>query len=228
MLLPHGYEGQGPEHSSARLERYLQLAAENNWTVANLSSAAQYFHILRRQAKMLEKEEIRPLVIMSPKSMLRNQVMASTPEEFSNENFQTFMETKTLGQNPKAVERIVFASGKLAVELRDKVASEADMDWLQIISLEQLYPFPFKGIQEALKKYTKLKEIVWVQEEPKNMGAWTFVEPRLNAAAPKGLSVSYIGRKRRSSPAEGDAIAHKIEQNRIITAAITRNLEGEK
>lgn len=228
MLLPHGYEGQGPEHSSARLERYLQLAAENNWTVANLSSAAQYFHLLRRQAKMLLKDEIRPLVLMSPKSMLRNQVMASTPEEFSNERFQLFMETKTLGQKPKSVERIVLASGKLAVELRDKISNESDTDWLQFISLEQLYPFPFTGIQEALAKYPNLKEIVWVQEEPKNMGAWTFVEPRLNAAAPKGLTVSYIGRKRRSSPSEGDAIAHKLEQNRIITQAITRNLEGEK
>ena len=101
MLLPHGFEGQGPEHSSARLERFLQLAAENNWTVANLSSAAQYFHILRRQAKMLEKDEIRPLVLMSPKSMLRNQVMASEPAEFNNERFQTFIETKNLGQKPE-------------------------------------------------------------------------------------------------------------------------------
>jgi 2-oxoglutarate dehydrogenase E1 component len=228
MLLPHGYEGQGPEHSSARLERYLQLAAENNWTVANLSSAAQYFHILRRQAMTLEKEEVRPLVIMSPKSMLRNQVMASTPEEFSNGEFQPFIETKALGKKPKSVERIVFVTGKLAVELRDKVASEADTDWLQIISLEEIYPFPFKRIQEVLKKYSNLKDIVWVQEEPKNMGAWTFVEPRLNAAAPKDLTVSYIGRKRRSSPSEGDPLVHKHEQNRIMTQAITRIIEGEK
>lgn len=228
MLLPHGSEGQGPEHSSARLERYLQLAAENNWTVANLSSAAQYFHILRRQAKVLHNEEIRPLVLMSPKSMLRNKSMASLPEEFSTKKFQTFIETESLGQNPKSVERIVFASGKLVVELREQVAEKEDTDWLQIISLEQLYPFPFKEIQEALKKYTNLKEIVWVQEEPKNMGAWTFAEPRINAAAPKGLSISYIGRKRRSSPAEGDVVAHKLEQNRIITQAITRTLEGDK
>ena len=228
MLLPHGFEGQGPEHSSARLERYLQLAAENNWTVANLSSAAQYFHILRRQAKMLETEETRPLVMMSPKSMLRNQLMASKPEEFSNDRFQTFMETRELGQNPKTVERIVFVSGKLAIELRDKVVSEGNSDWIQIISIEQLYPFPFKGIQEALNKYPNLKEMIWVQEEPKNMGAWTFVEPRLQAAAPKGITVSYIGRKRRSSPSEGDAIAHKLEQNRIMTQAITRNPEEDK
>lgn len=124
MLLPHGYEGQGPEHSSARLERFLQLAAENNWTVANLSSAAQYFHILRRQAKILEQEQVRPLVIMTPKSMLRNQVMASTAEEFSVGSFESFVETKALGKKPKAVERIVFATGKLVVELREKAAAE--------------------------------------------------------------------------------------------------------
>jgi 2-oxoglutarate dehydrogenase E1 component len=177
---------------------------------------------------MLEKDEIRPLVLMSPKSMLRNQVMASTPEEFSNERFETFIETKTLGQKPKAVERIVFATGKLAVELRDKVASQEDNEWIQIISIEQLYPLPFQRIQEALKKYPNVKEFIWAQEEPKNMGAWSFIEPRLNAIVPNGHSVSYVGRKRRSSPSEGDAIAHKLEQNRIITTAITRNLEGEK
>ncbi|WP_141993740.1 2-oxoglutarate dehydrogenase E1 component [Peribacillus simplex] len=228
MLLPHGYEGQGPEHSSARLERFLQLAAENNWTVANLSSAAQYFHILRRQAKILDQEQVRPLVIMTPKSMLRNQVMASTAGEFSEGSFESFVETKALGKKPKSVERIVFASGKLAVELREKAATEKNTDWLQIISIEEIYPFPFTGVQEALKKYTNLKEIFWAQEEPKNMGAWTFVEPRLNAAAPGNLSVTYIGRKRRSSPAEGDPLVHKNEQQRIMTQAITRNNEGEK
>ena len=197
MLLPHGFEGQGPEHSSARLERFLQLAAENNWTVANLSSAAQYFHILRRQAKMLEKDEIRPLVLMSPKSMLRNQVMASEPAEFNNERFQTFIETKNLGQKPEKVERIVFATGKLAVELRDKVSSETDNDWIQIISIEQLYPLPFKRIQEALEKYTNVKEFIWAQEEPKNMGAWSYIEPRLNALAPKGLKCILCWKKKK-------------------------------
>ncbi|WP_110927849.1 2-oxoglutarate dehydrogenase E1 component [Bacillus massiliglaciei] len=229
MLLPHGYEGQGPEHSSARFERFLQLAAENNWTVANLSSAAQYFHILRRQAKILEMEEVRPLVIMTPKSMLRNQVMASSPKEFSEGSFRTFIETETMAKDKKKVERIVLATGKLAVELRDKAAAEENNEWLQIISLEELYPFPFEDIKEAFQKYSNVKEIVWVQEEPKNMGAWTFVEPRLNAAAPKGISkVGYIGRKRRSSPAEGDPLVHKKEQQRIITEALTRSNGGEK
>ena len=142
--------------------------------------------------------------------------------------FQTFIETKSLGQKPKAVERIVFASGKLAVELRDKVSSDTDNEWIQIISIEQLYPLPFKRIQEALEKYSNVKEFIWAQEEPKNMGAWTFIEPRLNALLPNGLSVSYVGRKRRSSPSEGDPLAHKLEQNRIMTQAITRNQEGDK
>ena len=117
-------------------------------------------------------------------------------------------------------------SGKLAVELRDKVASEAKSIGLQIISIEEIYPFPFNGVQEALKKYTNLKEIIWAQEEPKNMGAWTFIEPSLNAAAPRESSVSYIGRKRRSSPAEGDPIAINLNNNRIMTQAITRNHRG--
>ncbi|MBA9027665.1 2-oxoglutarate dehydrogenase E1 component [Peribacillus huizhouensis] len=227
MLLPHGYEGQGPEHSSARLERYLQLAGENNWTVANLSSAAQYFHLLRRQAKILEMEQVRPLVIMAPKSMLRNQVMASSLAEFTDGEFQSFIETATLGQNPSAIERIILCTGKIAVEIREKIANESDTDWLQVISLEEIYPFPLKKVKEAFAKYPNLKEIVWLQEEPKNMGAWTFVEPRLYASAPDGVSITYIGRKRRSSPSEGDPLVHKQEQNRIMTESITRTNEGE-
>jgi 2-oxoglutarate dehydrogenase E1 component len=226
MLLPHGYEGQGPEHSSARLERYLSLAAENNWTVANLSSAAQYFHILRRQAKILEMDEVRPLVIMTPKSMLRNQTMASEVSEFSEGEFQTFIETPV--GKPEAVERVVFCTGKIALELREKTASEQGLDWLKIVSIEEIYPFPFKGIQNLLATYPNVKELAWLQEEPKNMGAWSFVEPRLNAAAANGLTVSYIGRKRRSSPAEGDPLAHKKEQQRIMNEAITKTMEGEK
>lgn len=225
MLLPHGYEGQGPEHSSARLERYLSLAAENNWTVANLSSAAQYFHILRRQANILELDEVRPLVIMTPKSMLRNQTMASSISEFSEGEFQPIIETP--GGTPEAVERVVFCTGKIAVELREKTASEKGFEWLKIVSIEELYPFPFKGICNLLGKYPNLKELFWLQEEPKNMGAWSYIEPRINAAAPDGLTVSYIGRKRRSSPAEGDPLAHKMKQQKIMNEAITRTIEGE-
>ncbi|WP_108671503.1 2-oxoglutarate dehydrogenase E1 component [Peribacillus acanthi] len=222
MLLPHGYEGQGPEHSSARLERYLQLAAENNWTVAYLSSAAQYFHILRRQAAVLKMEEVRPLVLMTPKSLLRNNLTASLPEELSEGEFKPFIEEKGFGQNKESVERVVFSTGKMAIDLSEKSTSENETDWVHLVRLEEIYPFPFQEIQDLLHTFPNLKEVAWVQEEPKNMGAWNFVEPRFSAAVPKGVNVSYIGRKRRSSPAEGDPLVHKIEQARILTEAFTR------
>ncbi|RFU66405.1 2-oxoglutarate dehydrogenase E1 component [Peribacillus saganii] len=228
MLLPHGYEGQGPEHSSGRLERYLSLAAENNWTVANLSTAAQYFHILRRQAKVLEMEEVRPLVIMTPKSLLRNPLTSSNPVEFTEGDFKPCIQQPGLGANPEKVERIVFCTGKIAVDLSAQVTGREDLDWLHIIRIEELYPFPYQDIQQLLKQFTNLKEIFWVQEEPKNMGAWTFVEPRLISACNDIVPVIYVGRKRRSSPAEGDPNAHKMKQQQIITKAITRNQEGEK
>ncbi|PLT30675.1 2-oxoglutarate dehydrogenase E1 component [Peribacillus deserti] len=222
MLFPHGYEGQGPEHSSGRLERFLQLAAENNWTVANLSSAAQYFHILRRQAAILTMEEVRPLVIMAPKSLLRNPLTSSSPGEFTDGDFKAYIEEPLLGKNPEAVERIVFTTGKMAIDLSDSLKDKQDMDWLHIIRLEEIYPFPFEEIQNFLTGFKNLKEIFWTQEEPKNMGAWSFVEPRLSTAAPEGVKVDYIGRKRRSSPAEGDPTVHKKEQQRIIDTTLTR------
>ncbi|OCA83420.1 2-oxoglutarate dehydrogenase E1 component [Pradoshia sp. D12] len=222
MLLPHGYEGQGPEHSSARLERYLSLAAENNWTVANLSSAAQYFHILRRQAAILGKEEVRPLVLMTPKSLLRNPTVASTAEELSDGEFKSFIEQPGLGTKKDSVERIVCCTGKMAIDLSQAIEAQENLDWLHIVRIEEIYPFPLKGVQELFASYPNLKEIAWVQEEPKNMGAWNFVEPRLRIAAPEGVKVEYIGRRRRSSPAEGDPTIHKQGQNRIINSALTR------
>lgn len=220
MLLPHGYEGQGPEHSSARLERYLQLAAENNWTVANLSSAAQYFHILRRQAKVLTMDEVRPLVLMTPKSLLRNQNVASLPHELSEGEFKPFFEDpSTEGLNNRDVTRLVISTGKMSIDLYEHSEKLEGQKSIKLVRLEEIYPFPFEEIQEYFKQFKNLKEIVWVQEEPKNMGAWSFVEPRLRAAAPKGKDVRYIGRKRRSSTAEGDPLIHKDEQQRIITEA---------
>lgn len=218
MLLPHGYEGQGPEHSSARLERYLQLAAENNWTVANLSSAAQYFHILRRQAKVLKMEEVRPLVLVTPKSLLRNQFTASLPEALSEGEFKPFFEdssTEELKNN--TITRIVLSTGKMSIDLHEHALSLEENKGIKLVRLEEIYPFPFEDIKAYFKKFKALKEIVWTQEEPKNMGAWSFVEPRLIAAAPEAVKVRYIGRKRRSSTAEGDPLIHKQDQNRIIT-----------
>ncbi|RSD26192.1 2-oxoglutarate dehydrogenase E1 component [Mesobacillus subterraneus] len=222
MLLPHGYEGQGPEHSSGRVERFLTLAAENNWTVANLSSAAQYFHILRRQAAILKQESVRPLVLMTPKSLLRNPLVAADPGQLSEGSFEPIIEQPGLGAEPEKVERVVLCTGKVSIDIADQLAS-AHHDWLHVLRIEEIYPFPLEKLKEILERFPNLKEIVWVQEEPKNMGAWTFVEPRINEAAPKGLEVSYIGRRRRSSPSEGDPNIHKLEQARIVRDALTRN-----
>ncbi|WP_079510296.1 2-oxoglutarate dehydrogenase E1 component [Mesobacillus jeotgali] len=225
MLLPHGYEGQGPEHSSGRVERFLTLAAENNWTVANLSSAAQYFHILRRQAKILKQESVRPLVLMTPKSLLRNPLVAADPSQLSEGSFEPIIEQPGLGANPEQVERIVLCTGKVSIDIAEQL-SGAENDWLHILRIEEIYPFPLEALRELFGRYPNLKEIVWVQEEPKNMGAWTFVEPRINEAAPNGLEVAYIGRRRRSSPAEGDPNTHKLEQARIIRDALTKTNRG--
>jgi len=221
MLLPHGFEGQGPEHSSGRFERFLTLAAENNWTVANLTSAAQYFHILRRQAAILNKESVRPLVLMTPKSLLRNPLVASNPVEFSNGEFQSIITQPGLGAEPEKVERVVLCTGKVAIDLAEKVNPE-EHSWLQILRLEEIYPFPLETLKAQFDQYPNLKEVIWLQEEPKNMGAWTFVEPRINEILQGKIEVSYVGRRRRSSPAEGEPDIHKIEQARIIGEALTR------
>ncbi|MDO7907446.1 2-oxoglutarate dehydrogenase E1 component [Paenibacillus sp. JX-17] len=218
MLLPHGSEGQGPEHTSARLERFLQLAAEDNWIVANLSSAAQYFHLLRRQAALTETEEARPLVLMSPKSLIRNNRVASPASALSSGSFQPVLEQPGLGSKADAVERLVLCSGKMAIDLEEALDKEAGQDtsWLHIVRVEQLYPFPETEIKTILGRYRNLKEIVWVQEEPKNMGAWTYMEPRLRAVAPAGASVGYNGRPERSSPASGYQHVHSQEQQQIV------------
>lgn len=225
MLLPHGYEGQGPEHSSARLERFLILAAENNWTVANLTSSAQYFHILRRQAAILNREEVRPLVIMSPKSLLRNQLVSSNGLELSEGEFKPVIEQPGLGKANEKVTRIVLASGKMAIDLAENLKTIEDQEWFHILRVEEIYPFPKEIIKEIIHRYPNLKEIMWVQEEPKNMGAWNFVLPRLLDIAPKGVNVKYAGRRRRSSPSEGDPNVHKKNQVRIISEALTSKIE---
>lgn len=225
MLLPHGYEGQGPEHSSARMERYLTLAGEKNWTVANLSTAAQYFHILRRQAKMLGTEQVRPMIIMTPKSLLRHPLAASPVEDLADGSFCPIVEQQGLGETPDKVERLVFCSGKMAIDLQEAtMKSEESLDFLHIIRVEEIYPFPVREIRDVISRYPNAKEIVWVQEEPKNMGAWTYIEPRLEAVTSNRLNVRYIGRRRRSSPAEGNPTAHKQEQARIIHDALSRDV----
>ncbi|HWO96532.1 MAG TPA: 2-oxoglutarate dehydrogenase E1 component [Bacillus sp. (in: firmicutes)] len=226
LLLPHGYEGQGPEHSSARLERFLQLAAENNWTVANLTSAAQYFHILRRQAAITGTDYAQPLVIMTPKSLLRHPLTASPSTSLSEGSFQRIIEQPGLGKNPEKVERLILTTGKVAIDLAveiDRVKEKQNLDWVHVVRVEQLYPFPMGEVDAILRRYQNVKEIVWVQEEPKNMGAWHYLAPILYDLSPSNVKVQYIGRPDRSSPAGGEPNVHKKEQERIVTEALSKN-----
>ncbi|MFC4559093.1 2-oxoglutarate dehydrogenase E1 component [Virgibacillus kekensis] len=228
MLLPHGYEGQGPEHSSARLERYLQMAAENNWIVANVTSSAQFFHLIRRQAAMRDQEEARPLVLMTPKSLLRNQKVASAAEEFTDGKFEPLRNQPNLKVSKKNAKRLLIGSGKVMVDIEDAIAnSDEDYSWLRALRLEQIYPFPKKQLEKELKELPNLEEIVWVQEEPKNMGSWNFVDDYLRDALKEGQSLRYVGRPDRSAPAVGEPNVHKTEQNQLIRKAINPSKGGD-
>ena len=220
MLLPHGYEGQGPEHSSARLERYLQLAAEDNLRVCNVTTAAQYFHLLRRQAALLV-EDRRPLIVMSPKSLLRHPMAASPIEDLATGTFQPVLDDAQR-PNGAAVTRLLLCSGKVVVEL-EAAEERAAADWIAIARIEQLAPFQNTAIAAVLARYPNLEEIVWVQEEPRNMGAWSYVEPRLRdliGQLGRDLPLRYVGRPERASPAEGFADRHAAEHARIVSTAL--------
>jgi 2-oxoglutarate dehydrogenase E1 component len=220
MLLPHGFEGQGPEHSSARLERYLQLCAEDNMQVANCTTPANYFHILRRQ---MRRDFRKPLILMTPKSLLRHKLAVSNIADFTGEShFRRILSDL----NPPAAgetKRLVLCSGKLAYELieaRDKAGDRTT----EIIRAEQLYPFPSEPLVDRLKAMPKLETVVWAQEEPKNNGAWTFAEPLLECcldqAGFKGLRPQYAGRDAGASPATGLAKRHVAQQAALIAAAL--------
>ncbi|MBN6187243.1 2-oxoglutarate dehydrogenase E1 component [Aneurinibacillus sp. BA2021] len=219
LLLPHGYEGQGPEHSSARLERFLQLSAEKNWTVANLSSAAQYFHMLRWQASRLGKGTTRPLVIMTPKSLLRNPRASSSLAALSEGSFMRIIEQPGLEDHTATAERLILCSGKVSIDLEAEWEAKGVNDKrIHIVRVEQLYPFPKKEVADVINRCEKLQEIVWLQEEPKNMGAWGYVEPILRDITK--IPIRYAGRPRHSSPAEGSPDMHKMEQQRILNEAL--------
>ncbi|CAN5522900.1 2-oxoglutarate dehydrogenase E1 component [soil metagenome] len=216
LLLPHGYEGQGPEHSSARLERFLQLSAQDNLRVANCTSSAQYFHLLRRQALRLASDP-RPLALMTPKSLLRNPAAASPVSDFASGNFQPVLDDRLTSLDPKNVTRVVLCSGKVAIDLESSDLREAASK-VAIVRVEQLAPFQRTAIQQVLDRYPNAVEYTWLQEEPRNMGAWTFMEHRLREML-DGREVYYVGRPERASPAEGAAQLHALEQTRIVTAA---------
>lgn len=227
LLLPHGYEGQGPEHSSARLERFLQMAGENNLIVANVTSAAQFFHLLRRQAKMQDKEEARPLVVMSPKSLLRDQRVASEPKEFAEGKFLTLRNQPNLNVSKKNAKRLLLGTGKVMVDIETAIIdSEEKFDWLRALRVEQLYPFPKEQLIEELKQLPNLEEVVWVQEEPQNMGGWLFVLEELRDIVAKGIPIRYIGQPSRASTSVGNSNIHNLIQSKIIEDAINPKKGG--
>ncbi|WP_036216116.1 2-oxoglutarate dehydrogenase E1 component [Lysinibacillus sphaericus] len=219
ILLPHGYEGQGPEHSSSRMERYLQMSAENNWFVANCSNAGNYYHLLRRQAALLGTEGVRPLVVVSPKSLLRHPLAAANAEQLADGSFQEVIEQPGLGTKTDAVERIVLGTGKVMIDLADRVKDGEGFDHLHIVRIEQLYPFPKEQVAGIIAKYPNAKEIVWVQEEPKNQGSWNYALETLYELA-EGKKLRYVGRPAMSSTSEGDADSHKAAQSSLIEEAV--------
>ncbi|HEY2334871.1 MAG TPA: multifunctional oxoglutarate decarboxylase/oxoglutarate dehydrogenase thiamine pyrophosphate-binding subunit/dihydrolipoyllysine-residue succinyltransferase subunit [Solirubrobacterales bacterium] len=217
LLLPHGYEGSGPEHSSARIERFLALAAEGNIRIANPTTAAQYFHLLRRQA-LIRKP--RPLVVFTPKGLLRLDRAAATPQQLIEEHFHFILDDPTAAERREKVERLVLCTGKVYFDMDASERREAAEN-VAIARVELLYPFAREQLTELIASYPNLKEIVWVQEEPRNMGCWKVMSRRLPDLLPEGVDLDYVGRPIRASPGEGYSVAHAREQERIVLTALT-------
>jgi 2-oxoglutarate dehydrogenase E1 component len=211
LLLPHGYEGQGPEHSSARPERFLQLCGEDNMQVAYPSTPAQYFHILRRQMK---RDFRMPLVLLTPKSLLRHKAAVSPVEELTTGQFLEVIDDTAV--EPARVRRVVMCSGKVYYDLLEQRA-RAGAEQVAVVRVEQFYPFPMDPVRRTLGRFRKAKEFVWAQEESLNMGYWSFMEPRLRAL---GCEVKYVGRDTSASPATGSRQIHLREQKELVEAAI--------
>jgi 2-oxoglutarate dehydrogenase E1 component len=216
LLLPHGYEGQGPEHSSARLERFLQLCAEDNMQVCYPTTPAQHFHLLRRQQR---RNFRRPLVVMTPKSILRHKRAVSPVEEFTTGHFQEVLDDA--GVEPGRVRRVALCSGKVYYDLLER-REAAGVNDVALVRVEQLHPFPTDVLNRVLGRYRKAKEWVWVQEESHNMGAWTYMESGLRCL---GLDVKYVGRDSSASPATGSRQIHLREQKELVEAALAGDSE---
>ena len=213
MLLPHGYEGQGPEHSSARLERFLQACAENNIQVCNLTTPAQYFHVLRRQMK---RDFKKPLIIMAPKSLLRHKACVSAVADFTDASFESILDDASVSK--EKVKRLILCSGKIYYDLEEKRMAAGD-EQSALIRIEQLYPLNEERLQQIMASYPALEHIVWCQEEPQNMGAWSFIAPRLTKCC--GQVPKYAGRKEAASPAVGCLARHKKEHATLLEQAFT-------
>jgi 2-oxoglutarate dehydrogenase E1 component len=216
FLLPHAHEGQGPDHASARPERFLQLAADINIRIANCTTAAQYFHLLRRQAALLQVDPL-PLVVLTPKSLLRHPVVASTPRELAEGRFRMVLPDEDASDRAAEIRRVLVCSGKVYADLIASEHRTARPD-IAICRLEQLYPVPMRDLRAMFDTYSNADDVVWVQEEPENMGAWDFIRPHLVEAA-GGRPVRAIARPRSASPAEGSAARHARQQQQLIEAA---------
>ncbi|HET6817531.1 MAG TPA: multifunctional oxoglutarate decarboxylase/oxoglutarate dehydrogenase thiamine pyrophosphate-binding subunit/dihydrolipoyllysine-residue succinyltransferase subunit, partial [Mycobacteriales bacterium] len=213
LLLPHGYEGQGPDHSSGRIERYLALSGEDNWTVATPSTPANYFHLLRRQAL---SERRRPMVVFTPKSMLRLRAATSQPDDFTSGTFQPVLADPN-SPSPSAVRRVVLCSGKVYYDL-DKARTTAEARDTAILRVEQLYPLPADELREALASYESADDIVWVQEEPANQGPWPFIALNVPEHLDGNRRLRRVSRASSASPAAGSQTSHDAEHKKLLGA----------
>ncbi|MFN8160199.1 MAG: multifunctional oxoglutarate decarboxylase/oxoglutarate dehydrogenase thiamine pyrophosphate-binding subunit/dihydrolipoyllysine-residue succinyltransferase subunit [Solirubrobacterales bacterium] len=223
LLLPHGYEGSGPEHSSARIERFLALGAEGNIRIANPTTPGQYFHLLRRQALI---RKARPLIVFTPKGLLRLARAASSLEDLTGGEFSLILDDPVAAARRERVERLVLCSGKIYYDLGASERRE-DAERVAVARVELLYPFAADQLRELIASYPNLREIVWVQEEPRNMGAWKVMSRRMPSLLPEGISLGYIGRPERASPGEGYSVAHAREQERIVLTALSIEAEAQ-
>jgi 2-oxoglutarate dehydrogenase E1 component len=217
LLLPHGNEGMGPDHSSARIERFLNLAAEGNMRVAVPTTAAQYFHLLRRQALLLKTDPL-PLVVFTPKGFLRHPLAASTPSQLAKGSWQPLLEEGSKGKH-KTIKNLILCSGRIYFDLVSGELWSANKN-TAIVKVEQLYPFPAQAFEKSLNEHEAVEKIVWLQEEPMNMGAWDFIRPRLKPLLSDQLPLFYVGRPESSSPAEGSSTLYRINQQALIHQAL--------
>lgn len=216
LMLPHGWEGQGPEHSSARLERFIQLCAQENMQVCIPSTPSQMFHLLRRQMRRFYRK---PLIIMSPKSLLRRKVTFSSVEDLTERGYRLIIgETAQLDKTK--VDRLVICSGKVYWDILE-VREEKGKNNVAIIRLEQVYPFPKKTMKRELGKYPQVTDIVWAQEEPRNQGVWRSVQHDIRACMQEGQTLTYVGRRPTAAPASGNPRSHQQQQKKLIREALT-------
>ncbi len=226
LLLPHGHEGQGPDHSSARPERFLQLAAETNLRVANCTTAAQYFHLLRLQASLLKVDPL-PLIVLTPKSLLRHPSVLSAPRELAEGAWQRVLDDPAARTQASEIRRMILCSGKIYVDLATSSEHQAHPE-VALVRLEQLYPFPEAELRAVLEGYLQLQDLNWVQEEPENMGAWEHLRPQLERLCAGRWRLDYTGRQRSSSPAEGSSARHARNQQEIIHQAFNPHPEARQ